>query len=70
MHKKRPKVYAPRPLVGVGAAAMEAILPKPPLTKAAMTLFSFDNITALDSVERDFGFTPLSFTKYLKEHGV
>ncbi|HEX3642479.1 MAG TPA: NAD(P)H-binding protein [Ktedonobacteraceae bacterium] len=70
MHKKRPKVYAPRLLVGVGAAAMEAILPKPPLTKAAMTLFSFDNITDLDSVERDFGFTPLSFTKYLKEHGV
>jgi len=33
MHKKRPKVYAPRPLVGVGAAAMEAILPKPPLTR-------------------------------------
>jgi len=70
MHKKRPKVYAPRPLVGIGAAAMEAILPKPPLTKAAMTLFSFDNITDLDSVERDFGFTPLSFTKYLKEQGV
>ena len=35
-----------------------------------MTLFSFDNITDLDSVERDFGFTPLSFTKYLKEQGV
>ena len=70
MHKKRLKVYAPRPLVGVGAAAMEAVLPKPPLTKAAMTLFSFDNITDLDSIERDFGFTPLSFTKYLEEHGI
>lgn len=70
MHKKRLKVYAPRPLVGVGTAAMEAILPKPPLTKAAMTLFSFNNTTDLDSVERDFGFTPLSFTKYLEEHGV
>ncbi len=70
MHKKRPKVYAPRSLVGVGAAAMEAVFPKPPLTKAAMTLFSFDNITDLDSIERDFGFRPLSFTKYLAEHGV
>lgn len=70
MHKKRFKAYAPRSLVGIGAAAMEAVLPKPPLTKAAMTLFSFDNITDLNSVERDFGFTPLSFTKYLKEHGV
>ena len=70
MHKKRFKVYAPRSLVGIGAVAMEALLAKPPLTRAAMALFSFDNTTDLDSVERDFGFTPLSFTKYLQEHGV
>jgi NADH dehydrogenase len=49
---------------------MEAVLPKPPLTKAAMTLFSFDNTTALDSVERDFAFAPTSFRRYLKEAGV
>jgi NADH dehydrogenase len=70
MHKQRIKVPAPTPLVGVGAAVMEAVLQKPPLTKAAMTLFSFDNITDLKSVQRDFGFTPMSFTTYMKEHGV
>jgi uncharacterized protein YbjT (DUF2867 family) len=70
MHKQRIKVLAPRSLVGIGAAVMEAVLPKPPLTKAAMTLFTFDNTTDLKSVERDFGFTPMSFTTYLKEHGV
>jgi uncharacterized protein YbjT (DUF2867 family) len=70
MHKQRIKVPAPTPLVGVGAAVMEAFLPKPPITKAAMTLFTFDNITDLKSVERDFGFTPMSFTTYMKEHGV
>lgn len=70
MHKTRIKAPAPTPLVGVGAAVMEAVLPKPPLTKAAMTLFSFDNITDLDSVERSFGFTPMSFSAYLQEHGV
>lgn len=70
MHKSRPKVYAPTPLVGIGAAVMEAILPKPPLTKAAMTLFSFDNTTDLNSVERDFGFTPVSFSAYMEKHGV
>jgi uncharacterized protein YbjT (DUF2867 family) len=69
-HKQRIKVPAPTSLVGIGAAVMEAVLPKPPLTKAAMGLFTFDNITDLHSVERDFGFTPLSFTTYLKEHGV
>lgn len=70
MHKTRIKVYAPTPLVGIGAALMEAVLPKPPLTRAAMTLFSFDNTTDLDSVERDFGFKPLSFALYLEEQGV
>ena len=70
MHKNRIKAPAPRPLVGIGAAVMEAILPKPPLTKAAMELFNFDNTTDLNSVERDFGFTPMSFKRYLEEHGV
>ncbi|HEY0753622.1 MAG TPA: NAD(P)H-binding protein [Ktedonobacteraceae bacterium] len=70
MHKSRLKAPAPFALVGIGAAAMEAVLPKPPLTRAAMTLFSFDNTTDLNSVERTFGFTPLSFTTYLKEQGV
>jgi uncharacterized protein YbjT (DUF2867 family) len=70
MGKRRPKVYVPIPFVAIGAAAMEAVLPKPPLTKAAMALFSFDNTTDLNSVERDFGFIPFSFTDYIKHHGV
>lgn len=68
--KKRIKLPAPIPFVALGATAMEAVLPRPPLTKAAMTLFSFDNITDLDSVERDFAFKPLSFSSYLAEHGL
>ena len=70
MHISRIKAPAPTPLVSIGAAVMEAILPKPPLTKAAMTLFSFNNTTDLNSVERDFGFTPTSFTEYLQKEGV
>lgn len=70
MHIHRFKVYAPTPLVGIGAAVMESVLPKPPLTKAAMTLFSFDNTTDLNSVERDFGFKPTSFSAYLAQNGV
>ncbi len=70
MHKSRIKAPAPMPLVGIGAAVMEALLPKPPLTKAAMTLFTFNNTTDLQSVERDFGFTPTSFTEFLQKEGV
>jgi len=70
LHAKRLKVYAPTPLVAIGAAVMELVLPKPPLTKAAMALFSFNNITDLNSIERDFGFQPTSLHKYLEAHGV
>ncbi len=70
LHTNRLKVYSPTPLVAIGAAVMEAVLPKPPLTKAAMSLFSFNNTTDLNSVERDFGFKPISFHTYLQEHGV
>jgi len=70
MHKTRIKAPAPLPLVGVGAAMMETVFSKPPLTRAAMTLFTFDNTTDLRSVERDFGFTPTSFTDYVQQHGV
>lgn len=70
MHKSRLKAPVPIWMVGMGAAVMEAVLPKPPITKAAMTLFSFNNTTDLNAVERDFGFAPTSFTRYLQEHGV
>jgi len=69
LDKKRLKLYAPLPLVSIGATVMETVLPKPPLTKAATALFAFDNITDLKSVERDFGFQPMSFLAYLQEHG-
>jgi uncharacterized protein YbjT (DUF2867 family) len=69
-HQHKPKVYAPTPFVGIGAAVMESVLSKPPLTKAAMALFSFDNVTDLDSAERDFGFRPQSFHAYLASNGV
>ena len=70
MHKTRIKVPAPTLFVGIGAAVMEAVMPKPPLTKAAMTLFSFNNTTDLNSVERDFGFKPTSFSAYLQKEGL
>lgn len=70
MRKKRLKVPAPLPLVGLGATAMEAILSRPPLTRAALTLFSFDNTTDLNSVERQFGFTPRSLAHFLAEEGI
>lgn len=67
---RKVKVPGPTPFVVLGAALMEAVLPKPPITKAAVGLFSFDNVTAIDSVEKNFGFTPRSLTDYLAQNGL
>jgi uncharacterized protein YbjT (DUF2867 family) len=69
LHVKKTKIPGPKPFVMLGAAVMELLLPHPPITTAALGLFDFPNTTALDSVEKDFGFTPLSWPKYLAQHG-
>jgi NADH dehydrogenase len=68
--KNRLKAPMPMPLAYLGAATMQAVLPKPPVTTAALSLFTFEQTTDLNSVERDFGFQPLSWRVYLAEHGV
>jgi uncharacterized protein YbjT (DUF2867 family) len=68
--KHKPKLAGPLPLAALGAGLMEAVLPKPPITRAAIGLFTFDNVTARDAVQRDFGFIPLSLPSYLAEHGL
>jgi NADH dehydrogenase len=68
--KRKIKVPGPKPLAAVGAGVMEALLPNPPITVAALGLFDFDNVTALDAVPREFGFAPASFKDYLATHPV
>lgn len=64
------KIPGPTPFAYLGAAVMEAVLPKPPITVAAMGLFSFENTTDIDAVQRHFGFAPAALPTYLAEHGV
>jgi NADH dehydrogenase len=68
LHTRRIKVPGPMPLASLGAGVMELVLPKPPVTRAAMALFEFPNVTAIDAVERNFGFTPRSLKSYLDEN--
>ena len=68
--KRKLKVPGPMPFAALGALAMELTLRKPPITTAALGLFTFDNVTTLDAVRREFGFAPLSLPAYLAEHGV
>jgi hypothetical protein len=43
---------------------------KPPITRAATGLFTFENTTELDAVEQYFHFQPMSLRAYLAESGI
>lgn len=70
LHVRRLLVPLPLGAARLQATFMTAVLPRPPLTPAALELFNFDNITELDSVVRAFGFTPRGFREYVREHGL
>jgi NADH dehydrogenase len=70
LHKQRIKVPGPMPFVKLGAAMMEAVMPKPPITRAATGLFTFENTTERDAVEKYFHFQPATLRSYLVEHGI
>jgi NADH dehydrogenase len=68
--KRKRKLPGPRPLAALGAAAMQLVLRKPPITVAALGLFDFDNVATTDVVPREFGFTPTSLRDHLARYGV
>jgi uncharacterized protein YbjT (DUF2867 family) len=60
----------PLPIARAQARLMAALLPHPPLTPATIELFTFENATDLDAVDRHFGFRPRGFREHVLEHGV
>ncbi len=70
MGKRRLLVPVPVAVARMQAGLMSALLPRPPLTPAALELFGFDNTTDLDSVDRNFGFHPRAFREHLLKHGI
>jgi NADH dehydrogenase len=67
--RPRPLVPVPLPLARVQARLM-AVLPRPPLTRAALELFDFDNCTDEGVVEREFGFRPRSLRDHFAGNGL
>jgi len=70
LHVRRLLVPLPLGAARLQATVMTAVMPRPPLTPAALELFSFDNATELDSVERAFGFKARGFREHVREHGL
>jgi uncharacterized protein YbjT (DUF2867 family) len=55
---RRLKVHVPLSLVRLVAGAMEALLPRPLVTRQQLAMLAKNNATESDSVLRHFGFTP------------
>jgi uncharacterized protein YbjT (DUF2867 family) len=69
MHVRRLLIPLPLPVARIQARLM-TLLPNPPLTPGTLELFSFDNATDLDAVDRHFGFHPRGFREHIEEHGI
>ncbi len=61
LHRRRLLLKVPVPLMRPVIKGMELALPKPPATTSLLDLLNVNNTTALDSVERAFGFKPRRF---------
>ena len=67
--KRVRKIHLPFGLVRTQARLMQ-VLPRPPVTPAALELLESDNATSLDSIQREFGFEPRSIREHAREHGL
>jgi uncharacterized protein YbjT (DUF2867 family) len=63
------KVHLPLGAMRLQASLLQ-ILPRPPLTAAALELFASDNVAGVDAIPRQFGFEPRSFRAHVAEHGL
>lgn len=64
------KIHAPMAIVKLQATLMQ-VLPKPPVTPAAVELLEHDNVAAtLDGVQSEFGFKPVGFAEHVASHGL
>ncbi len=65
MHRRRAFAPIPLPLALIQARLLTAVLPRPPLTPPAVELFSYQNATDADAVEKSFGFRPRGFREHV-----
>ena len=67
--KRVRKAHIPLAVMRAQAALLQ-VLPRPPLTPAALELFGSDNVAGTDSIPAGFGFQPRSFREHLAAHGL
>jgi len=52
------KIHVPLSVMRPLVRAMEALLPRPPVTSEQLKMLKLDNVTDLQSVKKNFGFVP------------
>ena len=67
-HRVR-KLHLPLGIMHLQASLLQ-VLPRPPLTTAALELFVSDNIAGVDAIPKQFGFEPRSFREHVAAHGL
>ncbi len=67
--RKVRKLHLPLGVMRLQASLLQ-VLPKPPLTPAALELFASDNVAGTDAIPKQFGFEPRSFRAHVAEHGL
>jgi uncharacterized protein YbjT (DUF2867 family) len=63
------KLHLPLGVMRLQASLLQ-VLPRPPLTPAALELFASDNVAGVGAIPRQFGFEPRSFRAHLAELGL
>ena len=63
------KLHLPLGIMRLQASLLQ-VLPRPPLTPAALELFASDNVAGVDAIPRQFGFEPRSFREHVAAHGL
>jgi uncharacterized protein YbjT (DUF2867 family) len=67
--RKVRKLHLPLGVMRLQASLLQ-VLPRPPLTPAALELFASDNVAGTDAIPKQFGFEPRSFRAHVAEHGL
>ncbi|BDI28231.1 oxidoreductase [Capsulimonas corticalis] len=65
LHVSKPFLHAPVPILKIAATVMEAILPKPPVTRDQLANLGLDNVTKSHAITDVFGVSPLGFEQIL-----
>ncbi len=65
LHVSKPLMHAPVPVLNMVAGVLEAMMPKPPVTRDQLLNLGRDNITDSRAIEQVFGIRPLGFDQML-----